>query len=203
MMKRSEAIRVILGVIFALVVCALPIIVSGQGAVGIFCSGSTGGKESDLTWNLERNGTGDPGKKYYNALYGLSDNKTGKYVFNFSSFGGFKFHSYHRDRNTDKWNAYVIQDAKPATDRNGRVFYWVSFELKAPLFSPSQLLVQVNAVPYDPNHMLSASVYSNSCTLAPAVGTGCQWVEGSILGQPVTRWCECNGVRSPDSKCRP
>jgi hypothetical protein len=200
MMKKSKAIYAILGVIVVVMVCAMPPVVPAQGAVGIFCNG-TGGKESDLTLNLERNGTGDPGKKYFNYLYGLSENKTGKYIFNFSSFWGFKFFSYYRARNTDKWTSYNMENTKQATDKNGKVFNYVYFSIDAPRFSPSQLLVQINAIPYDSNHMLSATVFSYGCSQAPIVGTGCNWVEGSLLGQPTTRWCECNGARAHPSKC--
>jgi hypothetical protein len=202
-MRKSTRILALVGVIVVVVVCALPTVVSAQSAIGIFCNG-TGGTEFNQNWNLERNGTGDPGKKFLNYYYTFSDNPTGKYIFNFSSFWRFKFFSYTRGTANEKWNlTHTEENPRQVTGRDGRPFSVVRFEMDAPRSRPTQVLVQITANPYDPAFMMSATIVSSNCTQgpgAPPPGVGCKWVD-SMLGQPITPYCTCNGVVVANSRC--
>lgn len=203
-MKKYKAIQAIMRVVFVVMVCAIPTVVSAQSAIGIFCNGK-GGVEFNQNWNLERNGTGDPGKKFLNYYITLSDNPTGSYAYTFSSFWGFKFFAYQKAPFADTWKlTYTDENPKTATDRDGRRYNYVNFIQDAPRDRPTQSLIQITANPYDPALMMNARVVSSNCTqgsVPPSSNAGCQWVD-TMLGQPLsTPYCSCNGVVVANSRC--
>jgi hypothetical protein len=205
-MKRDKRVHWLIragnSIVMAIVLCSA---ISANDAIGVFCNGK-GGLESELIWNLEKKGIGDPGKKFFNYYYTVADDKTGKYLFYFSSYWNFKFFAYTRNRSTEEWAPYkVIQKPKTSTTKEKHLFYHVEFEIDAPRNGSSQVLVQMTANPYDPLMNMTGRVYSKGCSVESEKDSnqGCKWVEFAVLGQPSIWECHCNGKVADKSKCKP
>lgn len=164
--------------------------------LAIFCNGETK-PEMETRWKTGR-------YEYYN--YTLAEDRTGTYSFRFSSYWPFKFHSQKRGLSDERWPDSVVHKPLKKKDDQGRLFYYVDFDLAAPRERSSQVRVTVIQTQFDPEMIMVARVYSSGCTRSttvqpPPPEPACRWVE-TMIGQPIANpYCQCGGQVVDKSRC--